>query len=374
MRPESLRRLLLVLAIAPTLPAVCAAAASAAYLRYSAETTPRYFEFVALTAFETNQVELSWADGNRTRFRVKDAVPIELRGPRTGGVCANVTETRVECDLPAGDKLELRFHLGEYDDLFDGSGFAPGGGPPLVVRVYGLGGDDTLIAPAGGDNFLYGADGDDILIGGAGSDRLYGSSGNDTLVGGPGVDRHRGERGDDVIISLDGVGGEPAFCDEKPDSPVRSGDVAYIDPDDAPRGCGRIFYKMPAFGRRAPWASIAGAPRVSSDGRRVPVRIVCVTPDAGTCSGTVTLQTTGKVRVPGRKGSRVVTLAAGRFRADHGKATTVTLRLGSTARRLLKGRRSLPAKLTLSGMDDTGAARAATKTFSLRRPGGTSAR
>lgn len=101
----------------------------------------------------------------------------------------------------------------------------------------------------------------------------------------------------------------------------------------------------------------------------MPVRIACPKAASGACSGKATLQTASKVRVPGRKDRRIVTLATDRFRAARGKSTNINLQLTATARKLLKARSNLRAKLTLTGKDGTGANRTTTKTFNLKVPG-----
>lgn len=90
-------------------------------------------------------------------------------------------------------------------------------GPDRGAQVYGLGGNDTLIARGPGVE-LYGGDGndtlralftaDDIMDGGAGDDtiealggddRIYGGDGNDEIDAGHGADLVEGGDGDDVI-------------------------------------------------------------------------------------------------------------------------------------------------------------------------------
>lgn len=94
------------------------------------------------------------------------------------------------------------------------------------IRVFGLGGDDTIEisrsitrhasidAGAGNDNVLGGGGsdtiagftGDDLIYGNVGDDVLRGGDGNDTLRGNAGVDAVLGEGGDDLLL---GDGREP---------------------------------------------------------------------------------------------------------------------------------------------------------------------
>lgn len=69
----------------------------------------------------------------------------------------------------------------QHADTYDASADAAG------VRVYALGGNDTVIGGSGAD-WLYGDDGDDSLIGGAGNDSIFFGAGNDAAFGGDGDD------------------------------------------------------------------------------------------------------------------------------------------------------------------------------------------
>lgn len=65
--------------------------------------------------------------------------------------------------------------------------------------VFGLGGDDVLIANATQNSLLHGGRGDDILVGGRANDKLYGAEGNDLLYGGAGNDQLYGGIGSDIF-------------------------------------------------------------------------------------------------------------------------------------------------------------------------------
>lgn len=90
------------------------------------------------------------------------------------------------------------------------------------TRLYGSGGDDTLIGGAGRDriyggsqndraesnngaDIIYGEAGADTLNGGRGSDVIDGGDDNDVIIGGLGVDRLYGDVGDDTFSSKDGA-------------------------------------------------------------------------------------------------------------------------------------------------------------------------
>ena len=69
------------------------------------------------------------------------------------------------------------------------------------VRIYGLGGDDTII----GSNFadiIRGGTGADTINGGAGNDIIIGGQGNDILTGGLGRDIFRWEAGDQGTVGV----------------------------------------------------------------------------------------------------------------------------------------------------------------------------
>jgi Ca2+-binding RTX toxin-like protein len=85
------------------------------------------------------------------------------------------------------------------------------------IRVYGLGGSDSLFGDYG-NNFLYGGsgndyladiEGNDFLYGDGGDDILSGGNGNDYLNGGTGFDYLYGDGGKDILIG--GTGNDDLF-------------------------------------------------------------------------------------------------------------------------------------------------------------------
>ena len=119
--------------------------------------------------------------------------------------------------------------------LVNGDPLAVSGGTPRIgstslIRILGLGGNDTLtvdeangaMPPANllggegndvltggsGDDTLEGGPGNDTLFGKGGSDRLFGGPGNDILNGGSGVDQFFGGEGDDQIVWNPGDGSD----------------------------------------------------------------------------------------------------------------------------------------------------------------------
>ncbi|MBC7784931.1 MAG: hypothetical protein H7144_13920, partial [Burkholderiales bacterium] len=71
-------------------------------------------------------------------------------------------------------------------------------GPRGWTRLWGMGGDDTIIA-FGGRNFIDGGTGNDKLTGSNGRDLISGFHGNDTINSGSGNDLVHGGDGNDVI-------------------------------------------------------------------------------------------------------------------------------------------------------------------------------
>lgn len=79
------------------------------------------------------------------------------------------------------------------------------------TKIYGLGGDDVICAPAveaqygvlisggEGDDTIYGSSKQDNLAGDGGNDIIYGGDGNDSLTGSDGSDRIYGDPGNDFI-------------------------------------------------------------------------------------------------------------------------------------------------------------------------------
>lgn len=136
------------------------------------------------------------------------------------------------------DIKSVNIQAGQGNDLVD---IDPGKTElaDITTRIYGSGGNDTLMGGAGKDriyggagndsiagngarDILYGESGKDTLDGGRGSDFLDGGSGNDSLVGGLGVDTLIGGSGNDTIDAVDettdsvngGSGTDTAYVDD----------------------------------------------------------------------------------------------------------------------------------------------------------------
>jgi Ca2+-binding RTX toxin-like protein len=75
------------------------------------------------------------------------------------------------------------------------------------IRIYGLGGGDTLMGSLTNDK-LFGGEDDDYLLSEAGNDMVFGGSGNDQLLGGDAKDLLYGGDGNDTVWGDDDL--EPA--------------------------------------------------------------------------------------------------------------------------------------------------------------------
>jgi Ca2+-binding RTX toxin-like protein len=97
--------------------------------------------------------------------------------------------------------LKERETLTELNDIYTVEG-------PLIGRVLGLAGNDTIFGSAGddvidggiGNDSLVGRDGHDSLTGGPGADTLVGGNGDDTLEGGTGTNTILGGSGTDLLL------------------------------------------------------------------------------------------------------------------------------------------------------------------------------
>ena len=73
----------------------------------------------------------------------------------------------------------------------------------VADRIFGGNGDDTING-RNGDDYITGGSGDDLLIGSTGDDTVYGGNGNDVLHGVLGDDFLNGQAGNDIILGGDG--------------------------------------------------------------------------------------------------------------------------------------------------------------------------
>jgi Ca2+-binding RTX toxin-like protein len=206
------------------------------------------------------------------------------------------------------------------------------------LEVFQITGASELVG-AGGNDTLKGADGPDKLDGGAGDDDLDAGFGDDTIVGGPGRDSIAGDRrggdcgplwckypfGNDTIDARDGEV-DSVMCGAGEDSvQADAADVVASDCEHVDRGGG------------------AAAP--TSGATRTPVLTATVGPTK--LAKALANGLNVRVGVPGA--GRVTAKAArasGSAKATKAGTTTVRLRFNTSARRALRGKRSV--KLTIA--------------------------
>jgi Ca2+-binding RTX toxin-like protein len=141
-----------------------------------------------------------------------------LTDSRLTGLGTDVV-TQVEAAALAG---------GVSDNVIDTSTFSRG-----FVLLYGLDGNDSLIAGPGHDQ-LWGGSGLDTLHGGDGVDTLRGGEGNDGLDGGEGNDSLFGEADDDTLFggelddTLNGGPGDDLIVGELGDDQINGDDDSDI--------------------------------------------------------------------------------------------------------------------------------------------------
>ena len=105
-------------------------------------------------------------------------------------------------DLYGGSDNDDLYGGSGHDDLYGGSGNDYLDGQSGNDYLSGGAHHDTLWGDSGND-YLYGGSGNDYLNGESGHDTLYGGSGNDTLTGGSGNDYLSGQGGYDRLTSGD---------------------------------------------------------------------------------------------------------------------------------------------------------------------------
>ncbi|MDO9352547.1 MAG: calcium-binding protein [Solirubrobacteraceae bacterium] len=226
----------------------------------------------------------------------------------------------------------------------------------------------NAISGGGGDDILFGGGGNDTLDGGLGNDTLVGGAFNDTLVGGEGIDVLDGDGdtlypGNDRIEARDGnaesincgIGADTAIIDAVDTVPADPGSLCeVVDRAAAP----------PAPGPVGPIGAPAPSIQVSSlrpKSGRLSIKVRC--PAGERCRGELTVATTGKVKLAGKR--RTVTIARGSYSVAAGRTATVRVRLSSAARSLLRSRSSAKVEIRLRPRGQK--ATAASKRITLRR-------
>jgi Ca2+-binding RTX toxin-like protein len=101
-----------------------------------------------------------------------------------------------------GDVERINLQAGQGDDVID----IDNGKRRLTIptRLYGSGGDDTIVAGRGQDR-IYGGAGDDVIRGGNSRDVIYGDGGDDSIDGENGGDVLSGGDGNDTLTGGDAI-------------------------------------------------------------------------------------------------------------------------------------------------------------------------
>jgi Ca2+-binding RTX toxin-like protein len=143
-------------------------------------------------AFAEGVLTITGDDADNTLIASRDAA---------GNILVNGGTLPVIGGVPTTNNTTLIriFGLGGNDTLQ----VSDGNGPMPPASLFGGDGDDTLTGSASADE-LDGGPGNDTLLGRGGNDTLVGGAGNDTLTGGPGEDQMVGGEGDDQFVWIPG--------------------------------------------------------------------------------------------------------------------------------------------------------------------------
>lgn len=235
----------------------------------------------------------------------------------------------------------------------------------LGDNVEGRGGDDTIETQGGPDR----------LDGGDGNDKLLGGSGDDVVIGGGGIDSMDGDSpttygvalaGNDRIEARDG-NAEQISCGGGADvAIVDANDLVPSDPGTICESVDRATIAPAPIGGGGP-APTGQVPGIRSSSLRVKANRLglSVACPAGptSCRGTAVVKTTKKVKLGSKR--KTVTVVKADYVVQAGKRKTVSLKLTSDGRSLVRRTRSVKVKVELRPRGSKTAA--ATKTVTLRR-------
>ena len=224
-------------------------------------------------------------------------------------------------------------------------------GNDLPQTIEGASGNDT-IKGMGGDDTIDGRGGADTIDGGAGADTIYGGADNDTIVGGPGYDTINGDAtdllitGNDVINSVDG---EEDYVACGPGSDTVSADHLDKIAVQAQDNCENVsLTKEPTKpdpgepggpgtpGEPGSGAATVKGKKLDADKRRKKATIAIACATGADCSGSIVA----------KAGKKVV--AKGKYAVAAGSTSKVKVKLTKKARKLLKRKKSVRVKVTLS--------------------------
>jgi hypothetical protein len=319
---------------------------------------------------ERNDVTISGPVGGELVVEDAGAPPVAAEGCRQDG------PGRVAC--PAADLLRITVVLGDGDDAARFALTSAMGALP-TAEVLGGPGDDVLQTGPEGQQNLDGGEGDDRLT-------KTGTTGS-TFRGGP---------GDDVIRTVDAqatLGGVPPLSEGDEVACDDGHDSVEADGIDRLQACEAVTWASPpvsaprdrrrggsggdgdegrgedtgAGGRgttaRPVLTAKLGGALVASPAGVTRIKVACDNGDAPCRNATVVL----RLATSGRTARPAAAVVLGRARATipAGRTRTVRVRLNARGRRLLRQRKRLRARLTL-----TAAGRTASRTVTIRRRAG----
>ena len=236
-----------------------------------------------------------------------------------------------------------------------------------IEKIEGTTGNDFFTGSAGADNFE-GDSGDDEIHGAGGSDDLYGGSGDDKMFGDAGNDKLQGAAGADTVdggAGLDQIYGDNASCsvfcafdadtlfarDGEKDAVDCGGgaDSAQVDQLDVVSDCASVDRQGVAPPGALAKASFRGSKRTIRVAR----------------SGRFNYSFRAGARLKGKAVFRK--LATKSFTAPGSGRVTLKMRLALKKLALLRRKRTIKTKLTVTLRDGAGRSSVASKTVTFKR-------
>ena len=221
--------------------------------------------------------------------------------------------------------------------------FFIGIGSAETMHVNGLGGNDsvTLGSVGGFDVTAAGGAGNDTLTGGPSSETLLGGSGDDAITAGGALDVVSGDDGSDTVnvrdrspdLARGGSGVDQAVADE-----------AALDILDGFEAVDRtpVVAPPPVDDATRPVLISGRTVKVNRRRRTASIRARCLAASPVTCTGSLTLETAGRVRLSGIRS--VVRLGRVRYRIAAGTTRTLRVKLPAGVRRVADRRGRIKAR------------------------------
>jgi Ca2+-binding RTX toxin-like protein len=267
---------------------------------------------------------------------------------------------RIENNLGAANDIShLSVVAGKVHYARDNNPFTLDVATSEVFELNTFGGNDTLdTAPGLGALIAVTVDagsGDDKIVGGDEADTFFGGLGNDTLDGAAGADAVDGQDGNDTLTTRDGAA-----------DLARGGagtDSAKVDAVDAVDGVetldrGKAGANALAFGKTRTLLLKNGVYSAK-------VAVTCDATALEGCKGTLSLLTSGKVRIGAGRRSVQARLGSAKYNLKAGQKKTLTIKLGKGLRPLIK-KNVLKVKAQAVARDAAGNTTTRTANLSLK--------